>query len=128
MKVYVNNGKYFMDDNGTVTELVPNKDNYLALPTNSCNRKWVSTAKVDKKGTIDFGDEVKTPRVLGPRTEKTVDTDLGKFHIIAYLNDEDRAAYDALIAKAKNAYRIAKLEAEIAELQAKKAALQGGND
>lgn len=126
MKVYVSEGKYYMDDNGHVVELKPDKWHWLHLPTNSCNRKDVSGAKVDRLGVVDYGDTVKQTRVLGPRTDKAAP--VAKFDIAAYLSDKDRAVYEALIAKAQKAYKVAKLEAEIAALKAQKAALEGGKN
>ena len=126
MKVYVSEGKYYMDDNGHVVELKPDKWHWLHLPTNSCNRKDVSGAKVDRLGVVDYGNTVKQTRVLGPRTDKAAP--VAKFDVAAYLSDEDRATYEALIAKAQKAYKVAKLEAEIAALKAQKTALEGGKN
>ena len=66
MKVYLNNGKYFMDDNGNVVALTPNDDRYLKLPANSVNRVWVSCAKIDKAPNqcVDYGEDVKMARTL----------------------------------------------------------------
>ena len=98
MKVYHNNGKFFMNDNGSVVELTPNADNYLKLPANSVNRAWVSCAKVLKATNqeLDYGDEVKVARTLAPRGESTTKKGLEE-----YLEGEDKELYLKLVAKAK---------------------------
>lgn len=123
MKVYVSEGKYFMADGENVVELIPNKDHYLELPANSVNRRWVSGAKVDRLGVIDYGDTVKVPRVLGQKTVTTIKSD----NLAEYLSEADREVYEKLVAKAQAARKIAELERQIAELEAKKAELVGGN-
>ena len=96
MKIYKNNNEFMMEDNGVITILTPNKDYYLKLPTNSCNRVWVSCKKVDDapNQTIDYGNDVKTPRVLGPRSEQAK-------KLIDYATDEERALIDEILAKCK---------------------------
>ena len=98
MKVYLNNGKYFMDDNGVIAELTPNQDRYLKLPANSVNRVWVSCAKVDKAPNqcLDYGTIVKEARTLGSRNESTPRKGLEE-----WLDEEDKALYLALVEKAK---------------------------
>ena len=61
MKVYKTNDAFFMEDANKVVELTPNADYYLKLPANTCNRVWVSCAKVDKAPgqCIDYGAEAK---------------------------------------------------------------------
>ena len=96
MKIYKNNNEFMMEDNGVITILTPNKDYYLKLPTNSCNSVWVSCKKVDDapNQTIDYGNDVKTPRVLGPRSEQAK-------KLIDYATDEERALIDEILAKCK---------------------------
>lgn len=98
MKVYLNNGKYFMDDNGNVVALTPNEDRYLKLPTNSVKRVWVSCAKIDKAPNqcVDYGEDVKVARTLAPRGESTPRKGLEE-----YLEGEDKEMYLKLVEKAK---------------------------
>ena len=93
MKVYKQDGKFYQEDNGVVVELIPNKDYYVKLAPNTCNREWTSCKKVDAAPNqcIDYGDEVRVARVLGPYTNKKP--------LTSYLTDEERAIYDDLIAK-----------------------------
>lgn len=97
MKVYKKEGKFFMEDKGNVVEVTPNKDYWLKLPTNSCNRVWVSCAKVDKAATqcVDYGDEVKVPRTITGRSVAE------RKPLEDYLSEEDRKMYLALVEKAK---------------------------
>lgn len=97
MKVYKQNNQFFMEDNNQVTELIPNDDRYLKLPTNSCNRVWVSCAKVEKapNQSVDYGNEVKVARTNIKVTERKPLED--------YLNEKDKATFLALIEKAKKA-------------------------
>jgi hypothetical protein len=96
MKVLKIENKFVMEDNGNVVELMPNKDYYVKLPENSCNRVWVSCAKVDKAPNqcIDYGDVVKTPRVLGPRTSESK-------KLIDYATDEERAIIEEILQRCK---------------------------
>lgn len=98
MKVYLNNGKYFMDDNGNVVALTPNDDRYLKLPANSVNRTWVSCAKIDKAPNqcVDYGEDVKVARTLAPRGESTPRKGLEE-----YLEGKDKEMYLKLVEKAK---------------------------
>ena len=124
MRIYKTNDTFYMEDNGAIVELSPNKDYFLKLPENSVNRVWVSCRKVDKapNQTIDYGDIVKTPRTLTTSKRPLED----------YLNNEDKAMYLALIEKAKKAREEAtkkpmteeeKLKAKIAKYQAQYDAL-----
>ena len=131
MKVYLSNNKYFMEDNNTVTELTPNEDRYLKLPTNNVNRVWISCAKIDKAPNqcVDYGDVVKTARTNVSTTERKPLED--------YLSPEDKATYLALVEKAKKAREEAhkkvpmtkeeKLRRIIERAQAEIAALQAAN-
>lgn len=96
MKVLKIDGSFYMDDNGVTTELVPNADYYVKLPANTCNRVWVSCAKVDKAPgqCIDYGDEVKQARVLGPRSEQTK-------KLMDYATDEERATIEAILSRCR---------------------------
>ena len=97
MKIYKNeNNEFIMDDNGVITTLTPNKDYYLKLPTNSCNRVWVSCKKVDEAPNqcVDYGNEVKVARVLGSRAEQSK-------KLLDYATPDERALIDEILAKCK---------------------------
>lgn len=110
MKIYKQDSSFFMEDNGTTTQLVPDKGYYLRLPANSTNRQFVSCKKVDNapNQTIDYGDEIKQPRTIGPVTKKPLED---------YLNDEDKALYLSLIEKAKKAREEASKKQPMTELE-----------
>ena len=113
MKVYKKEGKFFMEDQGNIVEVTPNKDYWLKLPTNSCNRVWTNCAKVDKAPDqcVDYGDEVKVPRTITGRsaTERKPLED--------YLNEDDRKTYLALVEKAKKAREEATKKKPLTELE-----------
>ena len=96
MKIYKLNDAFYMQDGDAQVELTPNKDYYLKLPANSTNRVWVSCAKVDKAPNqcIDYGEDVKQARTLGPRSEATK-------KLIDYATDDERATIEAILAKCK---------------------------
>lgn len=96
MKVFKLNDAFYMEDNNTTVELAPNADYYVKLPANSCNRVWVSCAKVDKSPNqcIDYGDEVKQARTLGPRSEQSK-------KLLDYATDDEKATIEAILAKCK---------------------------
>lgn len=114
MKVYCKNEKFFMDDQGRIVELTPNEDYYLKLPSNSVNRVWVSCAKVLKQPNqiLDYGDEVKEPRILGSRNELTPRKGLEE-----YLEGEDKETYLKLVEKAKANRAEANKKAPMTELE-----------
>ena len=69
MKVYIENNKFYLNDNDNIIELTKiNKDSrggeWLHLPENSCNREWVSLNKLRKNQVIDYGNEVKEKKTL----------------------------------------------------------------
>ena len=74
----------------------PNYPSLIVLPKNPANRKWISKAKLDGMQIGDEGLvlEYKESKKLGPYTRETKPLE-------DYLNEEDRATYDALMAKAK---------------------------
>lgn len=120
MKVYKTNDAFFMEDENNVIELTPNKDYWLKLPANTCNRVWVSCAKVDKAPNqcVDYGTEVRIPRTLGPRNSTTERKSLED-----YLSEEDRKTYLSLIQKAKAA-RDAANKKPMTDLEKAKRALE----
>ena len=99
MKVYKKEGKFFMEDQGNIVELTPNKDYWLKLPANSCNRVWTNCARVDKAldQCVDYGDEVKMPRIITGRSN------VERKPLEDYLNGDDRKLYLELVEKAKKA-------------------------
>lgn len=101
MKIYKQEDKFFMEDQDNIVEVMPNKDYWLKLPANSCNRVWVSCAKVDKAAgqCVDYGDVVKQPRATTGASRKRLED---------WLNDEDRAMYLVLVEKAQKAKEDAK--------------------
>ena len=113
MKVYKKEGKFFMEDNGNVVEVTPNKDYWLKLPANSCNRVWTNCAKVDKAANqcVDYGDEVKVPRTITGRSA------VERKPLEYYLNEEDRKTYLALVEKAKKAREEATKKKPLTELE-----------
>ena len=114
MKVYKTNDAFFMEDANKVVELTPNADYYLKLPANTCNRVWVSCAKVDKASgqCIDYGAEAKVARVLGPR-----EGNVERKPLEDYLDEKDRKTYLALIEKAKAARTAANKKQPMSELE-----------
>ena len=111
MKVYKKEGKFFMEDNGNVVEVTPNKDYWLKLPANSCNRVWTNCAKVDKAANqcVDYGNEVKVPRTITGRSA------VERKPLEDYLSEEDRKTYLALVEKAKKAREAANKKAPMTE-------------
>lgn len=99
MKVYKKEGKFFMEDQGNIVELTPNKDYWLKLPANSCNRVWTNCARVDKalNQCVDYGDEVKVPRIVTGRSN------VERKPLEDYLDGDDRKLYLELVEKAKKA-------------------------
>lgn len=113
MKVYKKEGKFFMEDKGNVVEVTPNKDYWLKLPANSCNRVWTNCAKVDKAANqcVDYGDEVKVPRTITGRSA------VERKPLEDYLSEEDRKTYLALVEKAKKAREEATKKKPLTELE-----------
>lgn len=102
---------------------------HIVLGPNSANRKYVAHNEFNAKevdGEYTVEDKTTGPRVLG-----TAQPDR---KLIPYMTEEDKADYDAIIARAienRNAQKNVelseeeKLERQIAKLQAKLAAKQG---
>ena len=126
-----------VSDNGdfrtfNLDKMDPNYPNLIVLPKNPANRKWISKNKLDTiKNFPDEGLvlEYKESKKLGPYTRETKPLE-------DYLNEEDRATYDALMAKAKANKEaaiaaakaaandpVAKIKAQIEKLQAQYNAL-----
>ncbi len=130
MKVYTVNDKFFMDDNGTVTEVFEEKhDGWLYLPTNSCGRRYVSLNKLAKKGgEIDYGTEFKESRHITvgeraprkPREEWLDGNDLAEYRRLNALIDERIAA-----SKQKPMSKADKLKADMRDAYDKILAMGG---
>lgn len=114
----------------SIDKTYPGEPTTLVLPVNPSNRKYFSSKKVDAAGG-ELELEYKESKHTGPRSESTPRKGLEE-----WLDDEDRAAYLALVEKAKSnreaAQKAAKtpkkskaeleaeLEAALAELEALK--------
>lgn len=137
MKIYLQEGKAYLDDNGNVVEVTTtwfekakNKWWYI-LPKNSINRTYVSMAKLEKEGEIDLGDTVHVKKVLSTSGKSWEE----------YMTDDEKARYekaqadiDAIVQackdrkaadkvapkteKEKLLERIAKLQAQVAKYEA----------
>ena len=113
MKVYKKEGKFFMEDQGNIVELTPNKDYWLKLPANSCNRVWTNCARVDKAidQCVDYGDEVKMPRIVTGRSN------VERKPLEDYLEGDDRKLYLELVEKAKKAREEANKKKPLTKLE-----------
>ena len=113
MKVYKKEGKFFMEDQGNIVELTPNKDYWLKLPSNSCNRVWTNCARVDKAidQCVDYGDEVKMPRIVTGRSN------VERKPLEDYLEGDDRKLYLELVEKAKKAREEANKKKPLTKLE-----------
>lgn len=101
MKVYIENNKFYLNDNDNIIELTKiNKDSrggeWLRLPENSCNREWVSLNKLRKNQVIDYGNEIKEKRTLNLSGERK---STKKWY--EYLNEDDKKIALELIEKAE---------------------------
>lgn len=116
MKVYLSNNRFYMDDNGTIVELFPDKNNYLKLPANSCERTYVSVQKVLKSDgqCVDYGTSIKDHRVLGPKSTTPKTPTKG---IEEYLNGDDKELYLSLVKKAMRNREKMMLKAQIERLE-----------
>lgn len=129
IRIYAQDSKYYMEDNGTTTEITNiTKDGIsLILPENSSNRKYCSIEKALKGITLDY----KETKTFGPRddssTPKTPKTsNAPKLNeLVELLTDEERKIYKELmdsaamrLAEKKKRDRVEALRAEIAALEA----------
>jgi hypothetical protein len=129
IRIYTQNSKYYMEDNGTTTEITNiTKDGIsLILPDNSSNRRYCSIEKALKGITLDY----KETKTFGPRdnssTSKTPKTsNAPKLNeLVELLTDDERKIYKELMDKAamrlaekKKRERVEALRAEIAALEA----------
>lgn len=129
IRIYAQDSKYYMEDNGTTTEITNiTKDGIsLILPDNSSNRRYCSVEKALKGITLDY----KETKTFGPRdnssTPKTTKTsNAPKLNeLVELLTDDERKIYKELMDKAamrlaekKKRERVEALRAEIAALEA----------
>lgn len=104
MKVYLQNDKAYMDDNGNIVELTKTglekskNKMYYVLPENSLNRKYLYVDKLKELGTIDYGTAYKETRTLGTKVGKWQD----------YLTDEERKTLDKIKAECEKRLEAAK--------------------
>lgn len=126
IRIYSKDSKYYMEDNGTTTELVELVDNgkTLKLPENSSNRKYCSVEKALKGITMDY----KETKVFGPR-ENTQSkesapkkSDAPKLNeLVELLTEEEKEVYRDLMNKAADRLarkkKMERLEAMKAEME-----------
>lgn len=119
-------GVYLVDNGVKGEQPVPiTKDGICyQLPANSSNRKWYNIKKADKEFETAGADGIyltyKASVKIGARGAK-----LPNEKLIAYLNEEDKAEYEAIITRAREAMAADKAkpmtELEKAERKAAKA-------
>ena len=90
MKIYLQEGKAYLNDNGNVVEVTTtwfekakNKWWYI-LPKNSINRTYVSMDKLAKEGEIDLGDTVHVKKVLSTSGKNWQE----------YMTEDEKAQYE----------------------------------
>ena len=113
MKAYIENGKFYLNDNDNIVELTEihrdsNGEESIRLPENSCNRQWIKVNKLRKLQIVDYGNEVKEKRTLNLTGERKPTK---KWY--EYLTDEDKKIALKLIEKAEENRR--KIENDPAE-------------
>lgn len=134
--IKLDDGKYAVEDANGVQEITKtSKDGAYALPKNAANRQWIRIELVEAAfagGAEYIPLTYKATRVIGSTGAKIPNAKL-----IEYLSEEEKAEYLAIIDRAKAAYeadkakpmteeekleaKIAKAQAALAELKAKKA-------
>lgn len=104
----------------------------IVLGPNSANRKFVAHNEFNAKA--ENGEYVVEDKTTGPRVLGTAQPDRA---LVPYMSEEDKAEYDAIIARAienRNAQKAVelteeeKLEKQIAKLKAKLAHLQANDE
>lgn len=126
IRIYSKDSKYYMEDNGTTTELVELVDNgkTLKLPENSSNRKYCSVEKALKGITMDY----KETKVFGPRENTSTKesapkkSDAPKLNeLVELLTEEEKEVYRDLMNKAADRLarkkKMERLEAMKAEME-----------
>lgn len=95
MKIYLQNDKAFMEDNGNIVEITKTglekskNKMYYVLPENSLNRKYLYVDKLKELGTIDYGDAYKATRTIGTSAGKWQD----------YLTDKEKETINKIKAE-----------------------------
>ena len=132
MKVYLQDSKAFMDDNGSIVELTKTglekfkNKMYYVLPENSLNRKYLYVDRLAEMQTIDYGDTYKATRTIGTSAGKWQDylTDEER-ETIKRIEDECKKRLEAAkelkkpqTEKEKLLAKIAKLKAQVAKYEA----------
>lgn len=133
-KVYVSEGKYFMEDNGQVVELktmLTHGKLEVKLPENSANRQFVMCHKIDELGEIILEPKTSDPRVL-PKgmSTKALDeymTD-DERKIVEEIREKCKARAETAKAEKKDENDKAKLLAKIAKYQAELEQLMKGSN
>ena len=133
-KVYVSEGKYFMEDNGQVVELktmLTHGKLEVKLPENSANRQFIMCHKIDQLGEIILEPKTSDPRVL-PKgiSVKALDeymTDEER-KIVEEIREKCKARAEAAKAEKKDENDKAKLLAKIAKYQAELEQLTKGSN
>lgn len=110
MKVLKLKNEYYMIDGDVKTQVYPDKNGALVLPSNSCNRKYCNITKLEKAGdVIDYGDAIKETRHMDvskrtpkkSRREYLTGDDLKEYDRLNALIDERIAAEKPLTKKEK---------------------------
>ena len=127
IRIYYQDSKYYMEDNGNTTELVELVDNgkTLKLPDNSSNRRYCSVEKALKGITLDY----KETKAFGPRDNAQSKESAPKKsnapklnELVELLTEEERKVYRDLMNKAADRLahkkKIERLEAMKAEMEA----------
>ena len=137
MKIYLQEGKAYLNDNGNVVEVTKtwfekskNKWWYI-LPKNSIDRTYVSMDKLAKEGEIDLGDVVHVKKELSTNSknwqEYMTEDEKSRYEKAQTEIDaivqacKDRKAADKTMPKTekeKLLEKIAKLQAQIAKYEA----------
>lgn len=127
IRIYSQDSKFYMEDNGNTTELVELVDNgkTLKLPENSSNRRYCSVEKAIKGITLDY----KETKTFGPRENTQSKESAPKKsnapklnELVELLTEEERQVYRDLMNKAADRLarkkKMERLEAMKAEMEA----------
>ena len=112
-KVYVSEGKYYMEDNGQVVELktmLTHGKLEVKLPENSANRQFVMCNKITEEGLV-LEPRTNEPRQFG----KSVSTK----SLEEYMTDEERKIVEDIYAKCKERAEAVKAEKKVDDKKAK---------
>lgn len=130
-KIYTENEKFYINENGNITELTQTVfekktgETYFKLPDNESNRKLIRKSLIERKGEIEL--TYKETRVLGQISdEPKKSTKAPKLNeLVELLTDDERAIYKELMDKAatrlaqkKKLEALEAMKAEVARLEA----------